>query len=37
MWPHLVEVPLLGSDGRTYHANLRYGIFQRMMKSASGQ
>jgi hypothetical protein len=29
-------VPLLGSDGRTYHANLRYGIFQRMMEAVDG-
>jgi hypothetical protein len=29
-------VPVLGTDGRTYHANLRYGIFQRMMRQEVG-
>ncbi len=29
-------VPVLGIDGRTYHANLRHGIFQRMMGEAVG-
>ena len=28
-------VPVLGSDGKTYHANLRYGIFQRMIRAAA--
>lgn len=28
-------VPVLGTDGRTYHANLRHGIFQRMMREAA--
>jgi hypothetical protein len=28
-------VPLLGNDGRTYHVNLRHGIFQRMMREAT--
>ncbi len=28
-------VPVLGDDGRTYHVNLRYGIFQRMMREAT--
>lgn len=28
-------VPLLGNDGRTYHVNIRYGLFQRMMREAT--
>jgi hypothetical protein len=27
-------VPVLGTDGRSYQVNLRYGIFQRMMREA---
>jgi hypothetical protein len=29
-------VPVLGTDGRSYQLNLRYGIFQRMMREAPG-
>jgi hypothetical protein len=28
-------VPMLGVDGQTYHVNLRYGLFQRMIREAA--
>ena len=28
-------MPVLGIDGQTYHVNLRYGLFQQMIREAA--